>query len=71
MLDRPNLGVSGVTASTRLIAVDMPNSQGIRDTSWKNYRVSVDKIEAATGYDLLSNVPTTVQKVIESQIDAQ
>jgi len=69
VLDRPDLGVSGVTASTRIIAVDMPNSQGIRDTSWKNYRVSVDKIEAASRYDLLSNVPTTIQKVIESRID--
>jgi len=71
VLDRPDLGVSGITASTRIIAVDMPNSQGIRDTSWKNYRVSVDKIEAATRYDLLSNVPTTIQKVIESRIDDQ
>lgn len=71
VLDRAGLGVSGVTASTRVIAVEMPNKNGIRDADWKNYRVSVDKIESATGYDFLSQVPTTIQKVVESQIDNQ
>ncbi len=69
VLDRPGLGVRGVTANTRVITVEMPNKEGIRDTSWKNYRVSVDKIESLTGYDFLSNVPTTIQKIIESRID--
>ena len=67
----PGRGISGVSANTRLIAVEMPNEPGIRNTDWRNYRVSVDKVEAATRYDFLSNVPTTIQKVIESQIDNQ
>lgn len=71
VLERPSLGVRGVTASTRVIAVEMPNKEGIRNTDWRNYRVSVDKIESNTGYDLLNNVPTTIQKVIESRIDNQ
>jgi endonuclease G len=71
ILDRPGQGVKGVTTKTRVIAVMMPNSNGIRDKNWRNYRVSVDKIEAATGYDFLSKVSTAVQKVIESRIDSQ
>lgn len=58
-----------VNTNTRVIAVNMPNSQGIRSISWKNYRVSVDSIESATGYNLLSNVASSVQSVIEARVD--
>lgn len=67
VLDRPGQGVSGVTTSTRVIAVDMPNRQGIRDDNWTDYQTTVDEIESATGYDLLSNVPTSIQNVIEAR----
>ncbi|MBV8860088.1 MAG: DNA/RNA non-specific endonuclease [Acidobacteria bacterium] len=63
--------VSRVTTSTRTIAVIMPNTQGIRTADWKTYRVSVDQVEALTGYDFFSNVPTTIQNVIESVVDNQ
>lgn len=69
VLDRPGLGVSGVTTNTRVIAVNMPNAQGIRSAPWRNYRVSVDSIESATGYNLLSAVSSSIQSVIEARID--
>lgn len=59
-----------VTTSTRVIAVITPNNNSI-SSDWKTYRTSVDAIEAATGYDLLSNVPTAVQSVIEAKVDNQ
>jgi endonuclease G len=60
-----------VTTSTRTIAVIMPNTQGIRNNDWRSYRVSVDQVEALTGYDFFSNVPVGVQAVIESTVDNQ
>src|SRR6185295_13816276 len=63
--------VSRVTSSTRTIAVIMPNTQGIRSVPWRNYRVSVDQVEALTGYDFFSSVPTSIQSVIESVVDNQ
>jgi endonuclease G len=63
--------VSRVTSSTRTIAVIMPNTQGIRTVPWRNYRVSVDQVEALTGYDFFSSVPATVQSAIESVVDNQ
>jgi endonuclease G len=63
--------VSRVTSSTRTIAVIMPNAQGIRTVPWRNYRVSVDQVEALTGYDFFSAVPATVQSAIESVVDNQ
>ncbi|MDO7885987.1 DNA/RNA non-specific endonuclease [Hymenobacter cheonanensis] len=60
--------VARVDASTRIIAVDLPNDNGL-DTNWGVYRTSVDAIEAATGYDLLSALPTSVQAVVEAKVD--
>ena len=60
--------VSRVTTSTRLIAVVMPNQNGI-STNWRNFRVSVDYVEGLTGYNFFSNVPASIQNVIESNID--
>ncbi|MCA1565766.1 MAG: DNA/RNA non-specific endonuclease [Acidobacteria bacterium] len=63
--------VTRVTTSTRVIAVVMPNAQGIRTNMWEQYRVSVDEVEQLTGYDFFSNVPTSIQAVIESVVDNQ
>jgi endonuclease G len=65
-----NGDLSRVTTSTRVIAVNTPNTNSI-STDWKTYRTSVDAIEAATGYNLLSNVSSTIQSVIESVVDNQ
>lgn len=69
VVNNPGAGASGVTTSTRVISVDMPNTQGIRNNDWRTYRVSVDSIEVKTGFNFLSNVSTSVQSVIESRVD--
>jgi endonuclease G len=61
--------VGDVTASTRVIAVNMPNKKGILSEGWGQYRTTVDEIEKLTGYDFLSDVPEAVQKVIEATVD--
>lgn len=63
-----NNDTSRVDADTRVIAVNIPNAN-TSTMSWKNYRVSVDAIEAATGYDLLRRLPTAIQSVIEARVD--
>lgn len=62
--------VSRVTTSTRTIAVVMPNSGSI-GSDWRAYRVSVDQVEAITGFDFFSNVSSGIQAVIEGQVDNQ
>ena len=57
-----------VTLTTRVITVDTANNSNI-SSSWGTYRTSVDAIESATGYNLLSNVTEGIQGVIESKID--
>jgi endonuclease G len=62
--------VSRVTTSTRTIAVRMPNSDSIA-SDWRSYRVSIDTIESMTGYNFFSNVPASIQDVIEARVDNQ
>ncbi|MEA5567507.1 DNA/RNA non-specific endonuclease [Anabaena sp. UHCC 0399] len=78
VLDKPELGLKGVTKDTRIIAVNMPHKQGVKQDSWSikepnngkfRYITSVDEIEKLTGYDLFSNVPKDIQDVIEAKID--
>ncbi len=64
-----NDDVSRVTSSTRIIAVDTPNDNGL-SAAWGGYRTSVDAIETAAGLDLLSALPTSVQRVVEARTDS-
>lgn len=61
--------VSRVTTATRIIAVDMPNSETTIINQWGNYRVSVDVIEAATGYNFLTALSSSLQNSLESTVD--
>ena len=64
--------VARVTTSTRLIAVRMPNAQSIGiNSDWRDFRVSVDNVEALTGFDFFSNVSPSIQAVIEATVDNQ
>ncbi|HYF65847.1 MAG TPA: DNA/RNA non-specific endonuclease, partial [Herpetosiphonaceae bacterium] len=60
---------SRVAPATRVIGIWMPNVQGIRSTNWESYRVSVDYIEAQTGFNFLSEVAEPAQSIVEAQVD--
>ena len=63
VLDRPG---SVVSANTRVIAVNVPNQQGI-NYDWRAYRVSVKTLEGLTGYHFLDGVPVAARDVVDSQ----
>lgn len=60
--------LSRVTASTRVLSVNTPNINSI-GTDWKQYIVTVKDIEQATGYNLLSALPQSVQDVVKIKKD--
>lgn len=70
LLSNANNDLSRINTSTRVIAVNMPNKNSIT-SDWKTFRTSVDAIESATGYDLLSTLSTSIQSVIEAKVDNQ
>jgi DNA/RNA endonuclease G (NUC1) len=61
-------GLAQVTgpASLEVIAVLMPNDPGIRTNGWQQYRVSVDRVEQVSGFDLLSALPDAVEAIVEA-----
>lgn len=59
---------SRVDPSSRLIAVSIPNANAATG-SWKNYRTTVDAIEAATGYNLLDRLSVALQTLLEARLD--
>ncbi|HEY0037484.1 MAG TPA: DNA/RNA non-specific endonuclease, partial [Longimicrobium sp.] len=56
-------------SSVRVIAVDMPNTFTANNQPWTAYKVTVDQIEAITGYDLLADLPDAIEAAVESSID--
>ncbi|GHA68678.1 DNA/RNA non-specific endonuclease [Pontibacter akesuensis] len=70
VLPEGNNDLERINTSTRVIAVDTPNSNTV-SSDWGSYRTTVDAIEAATGYDLLSALPIDLQRGLESQVDTE
>jgi endonuclease G len=59
-----------IDPGTRVIAVDIPNTNGIATHSWRRYITDVASIERATGLRLLSNLPEQVRLSLEPKRDA-
>jgi endonuclease G len=67
ILPKGNGDLARTNADTRILAIDTPNENTL-DTDWKKYITTVDAIEKATGYDLLSKLSTDLQKKLQSKI---
>lgn len=66
VLSKGNNDLSRVDANTTIIAVDTPNINSI-NSDWTKYITTVGDIEQATGYDLLSALPTTLQTTLQAK----
>lgn len=60
--------LSRINASTRTVAVIIPNQNSI-NSDWQTYLTTVDAVEALTGYDFFANVPDIVETSIEAGIN--
>ncbi len=53
----------------RVVAIDTPNDNSI-NPDWTQYLTSVDKIEAASGLDILSALPAATQAQLQRVVDS-
>ena len=61
-----------INKGTRTIAIVVPNFPPLDiNAPWRNFRTSVDSVEALTGYNFFSNVPKNTQELIERRRDRQ
>lgn len=58
-----------VDARVRVIAVDMPNIEGIEKTPWERYKTTVRDLEIKTGLNIFSALPAELQETIENRIE--
>ncbi|MEO6588090.1 MAG: DNA/RNA non-specific endonuclease, partial [Pyrinomonadaceae bacterium] len=58
--------------TTRTIAIVVPNQQPVNiNAPWRDFKKTVDQVEALTGFDFFSNVPKNTQELIERKRDTQ
>jgi len=68
VLQQGSNDLSRIDSTTRVIAINTPNTNSV-NADWHSYRTTVDAIEAATGYDLLSKLPANIQSYLEATVD--
>ena len=56
-----------VDERTRIIAVDMPNIEGIENEKWRRYQTTIREIEQRTGLNIFSQHPQELQDAIETR----
>ncbi len=61
--------ITDIDENTRVIAVDMPNVNGIANNWWETYLTSVRAIEQKTGYNFFAEFPQELQEALENKID--
>ena len=72
VVDRLGIAPKDVTQKvSRTIVLIVPNQQGVKSKTWKEYATSVDEVEKLTGYDFFSNLPKEAQQIIEAKVDRQ
>lgn len=65
--DRLNKGSLGLTTQTRIIAVDMPN-RNLVNPDWRRYQTSIHRLEVATGYDFLRDLPEALRVPLKASL---
>ncbi len=61
--------LSAINEKTHVIAVDMPNVNGLGTPNWRKFRTTVRAVEQKTGYNFLSNLPPNLQDALENKTE--
>ena len=67
----PGLAVNRITASTRVIAINIPNTNSVASDPWQNYRTSVNNIQTDTGFTFFTALSSNLAAVLRSKVDGQ
>ena len=63
-----NSALSRITITNRVIAINVPNTNGI-STQWTNYITSARQIEVETGFNFFTAVPATIASAFRARVD--
>lgn len=71
IMQNGNNDLDRVGRRSRMFGVIMSNESIVRNTPWRNYRVTVDQVETLTGFDFFSNLDPKLQARLEARPDLQ
>jgi hypothetical protein len=60
-----------ITSSSRVIAIKMPNKNGIKNTVWTDYITSVAEIEKDTGYKFFDTLTASTASALKVVVDKE
>lgn len=63
--------LSRISTATRVIAIKIPNSAGVRSDPWQKYLTSPAQIENALGYTFFTALPPAVSNYLRMEVDGQ
>lgn len=63
--------VDRIDTDTRVIAIKIPNTAGVRSDPWQNYITTVAQLEADTGFNFFSDLPLALATVLKTKLDGQ
>jgi endonuclease G len=69
VLPQGNNDIDRINSRTRVIAVDMPNRQGLKVDIWSKHITTVELIEAKTGYRFFTNLPEDIREKLIKRRD--
>ena len=61
--------LSRITESTRVIAVNIPNIQGVRNDPWPAYLTSVYQLQTNTGFTFFTALDPSLAAILRSKVD--
>jgi DNA/RNA endonuclease G (NUC1) len=61
--------LSRITPATRVIAVSIPNVQGVRNDPWQNYLTSVNHLQTNTSFTFFTALNSNLATVLRAKVD--
>ncbi len=58
-----------IDGRTRILAVDMPNIEGIEKDEWRKYQTTIREIEQRTGLNFFADKPEQLQDHVETRME--
>jgi endonuclease G, mitochondrial len=60
---------ASINERARVLAIDVPNENGLEHEKWMRFRTSAKAIEQRTGLDLFSSLPLDLQRELETRTE--
>jgi len=58
-----------IDGNTRIIAIDIPNSENVDGKSWREYKITLAELEERTGYNFYDNISPDAKRVLLTRMD--